>query len=321
MRVLVTGANGLIGRALCPALVAEGHQVVAAIRRPHALDPSVPVQQIPDIGPETSWTPLLEGTDAVVHLAARVHVLKDPAPDPLAAYRRVNVAGTKRLAEQAAAAGIRRFLFLSSVKVHGKGPQPYHEKDTPLPEDPYGVSKLEGEAALRNAASGTAMEAVVLRPPLVYGPGVKGNLRRLLRLCELGLPLPFGGIANRRSLIGADNLASVLCCCLTHPQAAGETFLVSDGEDVSTPELIRRIARQMHKRIAMLPIPPALLEAALRLVGKGDVAQRLLGSLTLDCGHIQARLGWRPPKSLDEGLQKTIECYLGQRKAGQKGLP
>jgi len=320
MRVLVTGANGMIGHVLCPALALDGHQVVAAMRRPQSLNPSAPdpaisVQKITDIGPETSWTALLKGADAVVHLAARVHMLRDPAPDPLAAYRRVNVEGTKRLAEQAVAAGVRRFVFLSSVKVHGKGPQPYREQDVPLPEDPYGVSKLEAEEALRKITHNTGVELVILRPPLVYGPGVKGNFRQLLRLCELGLPLPFGNIFNRRCLIGTDNLASAIGRCLTHPKAPGETFLVSDGEDVSTPDLARAIAKKMKKRIVMAPVPPALLEAMLWLVGKGGMTRRLLGSLTLDSHHIHNILNWYPPHSLDDGLQKTVAWYQNQRKS------
>ena len=320
MRVLVTGANGMIGHVLCPALALEGHQIVAAMRNlqslgPTASDPAVSVQKIMDIGPETSWAALLKGVDAVVHLAARVHVLRDPAPDPLAAYRRVNVEGTKRLAEQAIAAGVRRFIFLSSIKVHGKGPQPYREQDVPLPGDPYGVSKLEAEEVLREITRNTDIELVILRPPLVYGPGVKGNFRQLLRLCELGLPLPFGNIFNRRSLIGTDNLANAICRCLTHPKAPGETFLVSDGEDVSTPDLARSIARKMKKRTYMVPVSPALLETMLWLVGKSSTARRLLGSLTLDSSHIHNTLGWCPPRSLDDGLQKTVAWHRNQRKS------
>jgi len=320
MRVLVTGANGMIGQVLCPALVTEGHQIVAAMRNPQslgpsALDSSISVQKITDIGPDTSWTALLKGVDAVVHLAARVHVLRDPALDPLATYRRVNVEGTKRLAEQAVAAGVRRFIFLSSVKVHGKGPQPYREQDAPLPEDPYGVSKLEAEEILREVTRNTGVELVILRPSLVYGPGVKGNFYQLLRLCELGLPLPFGNIFNRRSLIGTDNLASAICRCLTHPKAPGETFLVSDGEDVSTPDLARSIARKMKKRIYIAPVSPALLEIMLWLIGKGGSARRLLGSLTLDSSHIYDILDWCPPHSLDDGLKKTVAWYRKQRKS------
>ncbi len=315
MRVLVTGANGMIGHVLCPALALDGHQIVAAMRNLQSLGPAVSVQKIMDIGPETSWTALLKGVDAVVHLAARVHVLRDPAPDPLAAYRRVNVEGTKRLAEQAIAAGVRRFIFLSSIKVHGKGPQPYREQDVPFPGDFYGVSKLEAEETLREVTRNTDIELVILRSPLVYGPGVKGNFRQLLRLCELGLPLPFGNIFNRRSLIGTDNLASAICRCLTHPKAPGETFLVSDGEDVSTPDLARSIARKMQKRIYMAPVSPALLETMLWLIGKSGTARRLLGSLTLDSSHIYNILDWCPPHSLDDGLQKTVTWYQNQRKS------
>ncbi|MGB1547308.1 MAG: UDP-glucose 4-epimerase family protein [Alphaproteobacteria bacterium] len=310
MRVLVTGANGLIGRALCPALMVNGHEVVAAVRSPHLIEPSVPVRQITDIGPETSWQAALEGMEAVVHLAGRVHILQDEVPDPLAAYRRVNVEGSRRLAEEAIQAGVKRFVFLSSIKANGEGPKPYREKDVPEPKDPYGISKLEAEIVLRETVRKSPMELVILRPPLVYGPGVKGNLHSLMRLCELGLPLPFGLIHNRRSLIGVDNLASAICCCLTHPKAAGEVFLVSDGEEVSTPELATGIAKKMGKRIRLLPVSPALLEFALRLIGKKNLTRRLFGSLTLDSTHIHDVLGWWPPDSLDTGLRKMVDWHL-----------
>ncbi len=315
MRILVTGANGLVGQALCPALIANGHDVVAAVRDTHSLDPTIPIRKIADIGPETSWESALDGMDAVVHLAGRVHILRDEAVDPLATYRRVNVEGSRRLAEQAIKAGIKRFVFLSSIKVNGEGPRPYREEDIPAPKDPYSISKLEAEIALREMVSETSMELVILRPPLVYGPGVKGNLLKLLRLCELGLPLPFSGIHNRRSLIGADNLASAICCCLTHPKAASKTFLVSDGEDVSTPELAIGISEKMGKRVYMLPVSPVFLEFALKLVGKTDLARRLLGSLTLSSTHIHDTLRWWPPDSLDAGLRKTVHWYRAQGKA------
>lgn len=318
MRILITGANGFIGQALCPALAAAGHAVTAAVRRPATFATHIAVQEVPDIVSEIAWVPSLEKIDAIVHLAARVHILQEEAEDPLTVYRRVNVEGTRLLAEKARDAGVKRLIFLSSVKVHGEDrPQPYSETDPPTPQDPYAASKWEAEQTLWKTLKGSATEAVVLRPPLVYGPCVRGNFLTLLRLCELGVPLPFGSVHNRRSLIGVDNLVDAIRHCLTHPKAGGETFLVSDGEDVSTPELIRRIARAMGKRIYLPPFPPALLRNVLRLAGKEAVAHRLLGSLTLDCSHIRDALGWRPPEKLDAGLRKTADWYRTRKRSGR----
>ena len=315
MHILVTGANGLVGRALCPALIASGHDVIAAVRSAHSLDPTIQFRKIANIGPETSWESALEGIDVVVHLAGRAHILQDEAANPLAVYRRINVEGSRRLVEQAIKAGIKRFVFLSSIKVNGESSRPYREKDVPAPNDPYGISKLEAEVTLREMVSAASMELVILRPPLVYGPGVKGNFLKLLRLCELGLPLPLSGIHNQRSLIGVDNLASAICCCLTHPKAAGEIFLVSDGEDISTAELIIKISEKMGKRIYMLPVPPVLLGFVLKLFGRMDLARRILSSLTLSNTHIHDTLHWRPPNSLDAGLSKTVHWYQEQERA------
>lgn len=314
--VVVTGANGFVGRAVGRRLAAAGHAVHGAVRRNAALPEGVTPVAGPVLSREADWRPVLDGMEAVVHLAARVHVMKDDAADPLAAFRAVNVAGTRALAEQAAATGVRRFVFVSSVKALGDGRadgRPYSEADAPAPRDPYGVSKWEAEQALREIAGRTGMEVVVVRPPLVYGPGVKGNFAALLRLVARGVPLPFGAIGNRRSLIGVENLADALRLCLEHPQAAGETFLVRDGEDVSTPDLVNRLAGAFGRPARLVPVPPAVLRLGLGVLGKGAAADRLLGSLTVDDARLRSRLGWTPPLTLDEGLARTVAAF---RRAG-----
>lgn len=307
MRVLVTGADGFVGRALLPALTKAGHAARAAVRVPRA-DSAPDAVAIGDIGPETDWTAALDGIEAVIHLAARVHVMRETATDPLDQFRRVNVEGTRRLAT-AAAAGVRRFVFVSSVKVNGEetAERPFTEADIPLPEDPYGISKWEAEQILGGTASG--METVVLRPPLVYGPGVKGNFLSLLKLCNRGWPLPLGAIGNARSLIYVGNLADALVRAVDHPAAAGETFLVSDGEAVSVPELVRRIAAALDRPARLLPVPPGLLRAGAALIGRPGAAKRLLGSLVVDDQRIRKILAWQPPFTMVEGLRETAAWF------------
>ena len=306
--VLVTGANGFIGSALCVALQAAGIGVRRALRE--AL-PGVPdVFPIGEIGPGTDWSAALAGIPCVVHLAARTHVLQETAADPLAEYRRVNVEGTRRLAQQAARAGVRRLVFLSSIKVNGESAgRPITEDDPPHPEDAYGISKWEAEQALHRVSAETGLEVVILRPPLVYGPGVKGNFRRLLDVVARGWPLPLASIRNRRSLIYVGNLADAIVAAIATPQAAGKTWLASDGEDVSTPDLVREIGRALGKDAWLFPCPVGLLKAAAALAGKGPEAARLAASLQLDCSRIRRELLWRTPYSLSEGLQETARWY------------
>lgn len=310
LRVLVTGAGGFVGRALASALDGAGYDWTAAVRDPAR---SAYKQQVTigDIGPGTDWRAALHGVDCVVHLAARTHVLDDLSDDPYAAYRHINVLGTAALAQQAAAAGVRRLIFLSSIKVNGEATtkDPYTEDDTPRPEDAYGVSKLEAEEALKRIGADTGLETVVLRPPLVYGPGVKGNLLRLLRLIERGIPLPLASIDNRRSLVGVANLADAIIAGIANPVAAGKTYLVSDGEDVSTPQLISRFAGAMGLTPRLLPCPPPLLNFGAALLGKRAVAGRLTGSLQVNSGRIRRELGWQPRYSLDQGLKSTAQWY------------
>jgi nucleoside-diphosphate-sugar epimerase len=313
VNILVTGASGFIGRPLCAALIGAGHRVVAALRREDAslaaALPGVERRNAGDVGPDTDWSAALDGIDTVVHLAAIAHRAADAA-----AIRRVNVEGTARLA-RAAAGRVRRFVFLSSVKVHGEesGARTFGETDAPHPEDAYGRAKLEAERSLQEIAAGSGMELAVLRPPLVYGPGVKANFLRLLRWVDSGWPLPLGAVRNRRSLIYAGNLADAIVRAVEHPQAAGATFLVSDAEDVSTPELIGRLARALGRAPRLLSVPPRCLLLAGRLTGRAGAIRRLTGNLAVDCSAIQSRLGWRPPFTMAQGLKETARWFRSGR--------
>ncbi|MGE5478754.1 MAG: NAD-dependent epimerase/dehydratase family protein [Bacteroidales bacterium] len=312
MKVLVTGASGFVGAAMCRRLLAGGHKVVAAVRRDDAFLPlEVEARRVAELGPATDWRPALAGCDAVIHLAARAHVMKDRAADPLALFRRVNVDGTLRLAEQAVAAGIGRFVFVSSIKVNGEATppdRPFHGDDAPAPQDAYGLSKAEAEAGLAGLATRTGLSLAVLRPPLVHGPGVKGNLAALLKGLALGMPLPLGAIRNRRSLVGVGNLADALAF-LVERDVQGR-FLVRDDEDVSTPELIRRLAAHLGRPACLLPVPPALLRLAGRLTGKAAAVERLTGSLVVDDAPLRA-LGWVAPFTLDQGLAAMAAAHGG----------
>jgi nucleoside-diphosphate-sugar epimerase len=312
-RVLVTGANGFIGRTLCKKMLADGWQVRGAVRgviQMTALSSRVEGVQVGDIDPDTDWSKALNGVDAVVHLAARVHVMDDTASNSLSAFRWVNVKGTARLAQQAVDANVRRFFFMSSVKVNGKDrDQPYTEEDMPEPLDPYGISKWEAELVLQENAEMTGLEVVILRPPLVYGPGVKANFLRLLESVARGVPLPLLSINNRRSLIYIENLVDAVFTCLSHPEVTGQTFLVSDGEDVSTPELIRRIGFALERPAHMFPFPIFLMRLIGRLLGKSAEIERLLGSLMVDCSKIKRELNWKPPYTMAQGLKETAKWY------------
>ncbi len=307
-RALVTGANGFVGTAVCAALRQQNWAVRRALHT-GTYSGSVDDVVIGDIGAQTDWRSALSGVEVVVHLAARTHVMRDGASEPLAEYRRLNVEGTRALAQAAHAASVRRFIFLSSIKVNGEATtlSPYTENDEPQPEDAYGVSKLEAELALSAAAA--TMETVVLRPPLLYGPGVKGNFLRLLRAIERGVPLPLGSIRNHRSLLYLGNLVEAILLCLNHPAAAGQTFLLADDAGISTPALVRAIAAAMHKPARLIPCPPPLLNLAGAITGKSAAVSRLLGSLQIDDHKIRRELGWQPRYTLAQGLRPTAEWY------------
>ena len=311
MRVLITGASGFVGRTLLPVLSLRSHEIVAAMRAAPS-DRETPSNSVAigDINAATNWSAALHGADAVVHLAARVHVMSENARDPLEEFRRVNTDGTLNLARQAAAAGVKRFIFLSTIGVNGNSTSHgkiFTETSASLPHDPYSVSKHEAEVGLRAISKSTGMKIVIIRPTLVHGNKAPGNFGKLTRLVAKGLPLPLASIDNRRSLVGIDNLVDFIITCLEHPAAANETFLVSDGEDLSTPDLIRRMARALDRPVRLLPVPKSVLMAVASMLGKRDMAQRLCGSLQVDISKARALLGWNPPVSVDEGLRRAVK--------------
>ena len=312
-RILVTGATGVVGRALCPVLTAAGHSVRAVVRGGGQALPGVAEKTIvADIGPDTDWRAALDGIDAVAHLAARVHVMNETPSEGIMAHRRINAEGTRRLAEAAAEIGVRRLLFVSSIKVYGDTPgaSPLTESTPPRPDDPYGDSKWAGEQALAQIGARHGLQTVVLRPPLVYGPGVGGNMLSLLKLCRSGLPLPLGAADNRRSLIALGNLTDAIRTTLVHPAAAGQTYVVRDGADLSVAGLVRRLRSLMDLPARLIPAPPGLLRATLTAVGRSDMAARLLDSLVLDDAKIRHDLGWIPPLSVERGLAETVAWFL-----------
>jgi len=309
-RVLVSGANGFVGRALCAAVPDHGMAVRSMTRSSLGSTSGLENFVVGDMDGHTDWREKLADCELVTHLAARVHVMHDASADPLAQFRLVNVEVTLNLARQAAAAGVRRFVFVSSVKVNGEATQPgapFTADDAPAPLDAYGVSKMEAEQGLREIARQTGMEVVIIRPPLVYGPGVKANFATMMRWLKRGVPLPLGAIHNQRSLVALDNLVDLIVTCLTHPAAANQTFLVSDGEDVSTTELLRRMGLALGRPAHLIPVPASWLKLAAALLGKPDVAQRLCGSLQVDIEKTRRLLGWAPPLSLDEGLKRAAD--------------
>ena len=321
MRILVTGATGFIGRAVAVRCAAEpGLEVCGTVRRhsPNASPPAgIKAVPVDDLSDTTDWREAVQGVDTIVHAAARVHDMREKAADPLAEFRRVNVAGTLNLARQGVAAGVRRFIFVSSIKVNGEETfpgRPYTSTDVPAPTDPYGISKHEAEAGLMQLGEATGLEVVIIRPVLVYGPGVKGNFRSIMRVLHRGLPLPLGALSqNRRSLVALDNLVDLIVTCLQHPAAAHQTFLVSDGEDLSTTALLRRTAAALGRPARLLPVPAFALHAGARLLGKSSVAQRLCGSLQVDITQTRERLSWAPPVGTDEALHLTARHFLENR--------
>jgi len=308
---LVTGVNGFIGRNLCAYLKEKGYFVRGAVRYNRRDVSGVDeCMSVGDIDESTDWQQALAGVDTVIHLAARVHIMNDPAADPLEAFRKVNVRGTERLARMAAKAGVRRFIFVSSVKVNGEGAsRPYTERDIPAPQDAYGISKREAEDLLACVAAERGLQTVILRLPLVYGRGVKANFKNLITLAGAGLPLPLKGIDNRRSFLYLGNLVDAIYACMTHPLAVGEIFMVSDGQDVSTPDLIKMIALAMDKKPALFFLHPAVLKCLGVLAGKKKEMEKLTGSLLVDSSKIRDRLGWKPPFTLEEGLRRTVQRH------------
>jgi nucleoside-diphosphate-sugar epimerase len=311
--VLVTGATGFVGQPLTQALIDVGIPVRCAIRSPAAAARTVYGASsciIGEIGPHTDWSAAVDGVRTVVHLAARVHVMRDTAPDPLAAYRRVNVDGTHGLAEAAAAAGVSRLVYVSSVKVNGEvsGEKPLREVDPAAPADPYAQSKWEAEQRVQDTGQATGLEVVVVRPPLIYGPGVKANFLRLFAAVGRGLPIPLGSVKdNRRSLLYLANMIDFLVVCMEHPAAAGETFFVADDNPPSTAGLVRAIGVAAGRPARLFPVPSTVLRAFARAAGRTATVDRLLGSLVVDTGKARSLLGWSPPFPLEDGLRATAE--------------
>lgn len=317
-RILVTGANGFVGWAVMQRLSDDLHrEPVGVLRNLEACgDAPWSCEAVGVIGRDTDWSGALKGIDVVVHTAARAHVMSETSADPLDAYREVNVEGTRRLAEQAAATGVSRLVFLSSVKVNGEETtpgSPFGADDTPSPEGDYGESKWEAEQALMDVSERTGLEVVIIRPPLVYGPGVKGNFASMMNWVGKGVPLPLGAINNRRSLVALDNLVDLIAVCIDHPAAANQVFLAGDGEDLSTTELLRRVGKTTGRAARLLPVPPGLLKLGAAMLGKGDMARRLLGSLQVDISKSREMLSWEPPISVDEGLRRAVEPHLSGR--------
>jgi nucleoside-diphosphate-sugar epimerase len=315
MNICITGATGFVGHALLRRYVAFGlaqntHTALAVTRYTPVM-PLAGVRYlcIGDLTAGIYWQAALLNVDVVVHLAARVHVMHDTSANPLAEFREVNVEGTLNLARQAAAAGVKRFVFMSSVKVNGEQTNPgqlFIEADTPNPQDDYGLSKYEAELGLRQIAVDTGMEVVIIRPPLVYGPGVKANFAALMRAVQKGWPLPLGAVRNQRSLVALDNLVDFIITCVTHPKAANQTFLVSDGHDLSTAELVRGMAQAAGVAPRLLPVPVWALQAGATLLGKGAAMQRLCGNLQVDISKARNMLGWVPPVSVQDGLMQVV---------------
>lgn len=316
-RVLVTGATGFVGHALALNLIHREFSVVASVRRISTELPAETCQEVVgELGANTDWSSALSAIDVVIHTAARVHVMNDSSVDPLAEFRKVNLEGTMALARQAVQAGVKRFIFISSIKVNGEETipgKPFTADDLPAPVDPYGISKAETEQALLALAASTGLEVVIIRPVLVYGPGVKANFQSLMKWLSKGLPLPLGLIRNRRSLVSLDNLVDLILTCIDHPAAVNQVFLVSDGEDLSTTELLQRVAKALGVPARLLPVPAGLIKVAAGLVGKHSISQRLLGSLQVDISKTCELLDWVPPVSVDAALKKTAQSFLQQK--------
>ncbi len=325
MNYLITGANGFIGKRLCAELLRQGHSVRAEVRSANSQTGIAEEVVVGSIDAETDWAEALRGVDIVIHLAARVHVMNETAADPLGEFLKINMQGTANLAYQAAAAGVKRLVYVSSIKVNGEvtlspSPSPrggggqnfFTEADAPLPQDPYGVSKWQAEQALQRIARDTGLEVVIVRPPLVYGPDVKGNFIRLLATIDQGIPLPLANVYNKRSMIYLDNLVDALIACASHSAAAGKTYLVRDGEDISTPDLVRQIAIGLERPARLFPIPVWLLRGLGRIFGKPESVERLVGSLCINDELIRKELGWKPRFTLQQGLRATTAWYKKQ---------
>ena len=317
----MTGATGFVGQHLVNALLRKKKQVRACVRgrryKSYSESPLVELSLVEDLSQVASWEKALRDVTVVIHTAARVHIMEDKEADPLAEFRKVNTEGTLNLARQAAEQGVSRFIFISSIKVNGEMTsigQPFRTTDNTIPTDPYGLSKYEAEQGLLRIASETDMEVVIIRPPLIYGPGVKANFASMMKWVSKGVPLPLGAVYNNRSLVALENLIDFIIHCIAHPKAANEVFLVSDEEDISTTQLLKKVAKALGKKANLLPIPVSLMSFAATLIGKKSVAERLFGSLQVDSAKARDLLDWKPVVKMDEQLRKTAEVYIKNEK-------
>lgn len=310
MDVLITGAAGFVGSSLVKRLSLSSHLVVRSSVRTGYCDSSTGNVFIGELNAEQDWSMALKGVDVVIHAAARVHVMNETTVDPIESFRAVNVVGTLNLARQAVLAGVKRFIFISSVKVNGEQTEdgfPFTPDDVPAPSSPYAISKMEAEYALQDLAKESGLEVVIIRTPLVYGPDVKANFRTMLTCIERGIPLPLGAIYNTRSLVSVDNLIDLITVCVEHPAAANQIFIAGDGEDLSTSELLRRLAQALEKPCRLFSVPIKVLELGAIMIGKRSLYQKLCGSLQVDISKAQIVLDWTPPISVDDGLRRTAE--------------
>ncbi|MCK8078705.1 SDR family oxidoreductase [Vibrio sp. 1CM2L] len=311
MKVLITGSSGFVGSRLVELAEERDWDVVRVVRKVSQIQPNSIL--VPSIDSTTDWSGAFDGIDCLVHCAARVHQMNETEQEAKEAYHEVNTLGTLNLARQAAMNGVTRFVFISSIKVNGEqteAGEPFKPNLTRVPIDPYGLSKYEAEVGLRQIAEETGLEVVIIRPPLVYGPGVKANFLSMIRCVDNGIPLPLGAIYNKRSFVYVDNLVDLMLICSTHSQAAGETFLVSDGTDVSTTQLLVALAAAMSRKSRLLTIPMSLIDFSTKLVGKPQISLRLCGSLQVDISHTHEILGWVPSVTFEGGIERTVQAYL-----------
>ncbi|HYI32403.1 MAG TPA: NAD-dependent epimerase/dehydratase family protein [Glaciibacter sp.] len=320
MRILVTGANGFIGRHLCALLLARGHEVGAAVRRPGTAPAGCVEILVGDLSADTQWHDVLACYESVVHMSARVHIMDDTSSDPLADFRSVNTEGTRRLAKAAAEQGVARFVFLSSIKVNGEATngRPFTAGSALAPADPYGVSKMEAELALWREIRDTTMTAVVVRTPLVFGPGVKGNFIRMLAITAKRIPLPLGSVKNRRSMVSVWNLTDLIERAAGEPDAAGTTIVAADAFSPSTPQLLRELSKAMRLQPRIIKLPVAMMRVAGVLTGKSGVVQRLVSSLEVEPGSSSSSWSWTPALSFQEGIQRTVDWYVNEHKESTK---
>lgn len=315
-KILITGANGFVGSHLVDYLLGKNYQIVATVRK---LDPSLDLEsknihwvETGEISPQTDWANILKGIEVIVHLAQRAHVMNENAANPEEIFKRINVDSLQQLATQATKAGVKKFIFLSSIKVNGEftREKPFNENDIPNPTDFYGISKLDAEKLLLDLAEKLSMRVVIIRPPLVYGKGVPGNFKSLVRLLKKGIFIPFGSIYNKRSLVGVTNLCDFVESCILNPKADNETFLISDDQDISTTVLVNTINQIIGLKSKIIPFPVIILKLALRFIGKSSLSTRLFGSLQVDISKAKGLLGWRAPYPLEYDIKNAVEVNL-----------